>query len=66
MITMTDEAAKTARLMNVVDALVAELDRQGLTEALVNMGFDCTALAKAAINAADGDVVPFPGGPRGH
>ncbi len=64
---MTDEAAEAARLMNVIDALVAELDRQGLTETLVDMGFDCTALAKEAIKAADGgDIVQFPGGPRGH
>jgi hypothetical protein len=61
-IIMTDKTAESARLMNVIDALVAELDRQGLTEALVNLGFDCTALAKEAIKAADGDVVRFPGG----
>jgi hypothetical protein len=59
---MADEAAEAARLMNVIDALVAELNRQGLTEALVNLGFDATALAKEAIKAADGgDVVLFPG-----
>ena len=53
--------------MNVIEALVAELDRQGLTEALVDLGFDCTALAKEAIKAADGgDIVLFPGSPRGH
>jgi hypothetical protein len=66
-IIMADEAAEAARLMNVIDALVAELDRQGLTEALVNVGFDATPLAKEAIKAADGgDVVLFPGTPRGH
>jgi hypothetical protein len=63
---MTDNAAKTARLMNVIDAMIAELDRRGLTEIMSNLGFDCSALAKAAIRAADGDVVQFPGGPRGH
>ena len=52
--------------MNVIDALIAELDRQGLTEAMANLGFDCTALAKEAIKAADGDVIQFPAGPRGH
>jgi hypothetical protein len=62
---MTDNAAKTARLMNVIDALIAELDRQGLTEVMANLGFDCTALAKVVIDAADGDVVQFPGGPGG-
>jgi hypothetical protein len=26
---------------------------------MANLGFDCTALAKAVIDAADGDVVQF-------
>ena len=64
-IIMTDTAAESARLMNVIDAMLAELDRQGLTEVMANLGFDCTALAKAVIDAADGDVVQFPGGTRG-
>ena len=63
---MTDKSAEAARLMNVIDALIAELDRQGLTEAMANLGFDCTALAKEAVKAADDDVIQFPAGPRGH
>jgi hypothetical protein len=63
---MNHETARTARLMNVIDAMIAELDRQGLTEVMANLGFDCTALAEVAIDAADGDVVKFPGGRRGH
>ena len=63
---MTDKSAEAARLMNVIDALIAELDRQGLTEAMADLGFDCTALAKEVIKAADGDVIQFPAGPRGH
>jgi hypothetical protein len=45
--------------MKVVEVMVAELDRQGLAEALANIGFDPTPLAKAAIKAADGDVIDF-------
>ena len=39
-----------------------ELDRQAVAEALADLGFDPTALARAAIRAADGDVIRFPGG----
>jgi len=63
---MTDEAAKTARLMNVAEATVAEFDRQGVAEVLSNLGFDPMELARAVVKAADGDVVKFPGSPRGH
>jgi hypothetical protein len=52
--------------MNVADAAVAEFDRQGVAEALSNLNFDAMALARAVIKAADGDVVQFPGSPRGH
>jgi len=62
------DAAATARLMRVIDEMTKELDRQGLAEAMVNLGFDPTALAEVVIKAADGDVVRFPGpgGRRGH
>ena len=56
---MTDESARTARLMNVIEAVVAELDRQGLLDIMDEAGFDPDALAKVVIKAADGDVVPF-------
>jgi hypothetical protein len=59
---MTDEAAKTARLMNVAEAAVAEFDRQGVAEVLSNLGFDPMELARAVIKAADGDVIAFPAG----
>ncbi|MHC2438189.1 MULTISPECIES: hypothetical protein [unclassified Bradyrhizobium] len=47
------------RLMRVSEAIVRELDRQGVADALVNVGFDALELAKVAIRAADGVVVPF-------
>jgi hypothetical protein len=37
---MSDETAKMARLMRVTDAVIAELDRQGVAEVLANLGFD--------------------------
>jgi sulfur carrier protein ThiS len=52
---MTDQTAEVARLMKVVEAVVAELERQGVAEVLANLGFDPTEMAKAA----DGDVVPL-------
>ncbi len=58
---MTNETAKAARLMKVTDAVILELDRQGLVEAVSALGFNPTEMAKAVIRAADGDVVPFPG-----
>ena len=54
---MNDEAAKAARLMKVVEVMVAELQRQGVAEALADLGFDPTPLAEAVIKAADGDVI---------
>jgi hypothetical protein len=63
---MNDETAKSARLMKVIEAVVAELDRQGVAEALADLGFDPLQLAEVVIKAADGEVIPFPGGPRGH
>jgi hypothetical protein len=60
--TMTDSTAEAARLMKVTEAIVIELTRQGVAEALADLGFDPTALARAAIRAADGEVIRFPGG----
>jgi hypothetical protein len=60
---MTDETARTSRLMNVAEAAVEEFDRQGVAEVLSNLDFDPVALARALIKAADGDVIPFPGSP---
>ena len=56
---MTDKAAELGRLMKVTEAVVAELERQGVAEAIANLGFDPTEMAKAVIRAADGDVVPL-------
>ena len=53
---MTDEIAKPARLMKVIEVMVAELDRQGVTT-LAGLGFDPAPLAEAVIKAADGDVI---------
>ena len=63
---MTDETATFARVMNVAQAAVEEFSRQGVAEVLSNLDFDPVALARAVIKAADGDVVQFPTGPRGH
>ena len=60
--TMTDESAKKARLMRVMDDLTMELQRQGVAEVLSNLNFDPRALAEVMIKAADGEVVPFPTG----
>jgi hypothetical protein len=35
---MTDEIVRVARLMKVTEALVAELERQGVAEALADLG----------------------------
>ena len=57
---MTDSVADTARLMKVVDALIIEFERQGIAEALADIGFEPTERARAAIRAADGDVITLP------
>jgi hypothetical protein len=54
---MNDETVKTARLMKVVEVMVAELARQGVAETLADLDFDPMALAKVVIKAADGDVI---------
>ncbi|WJR75532.1 hypothetical protein [Bradyrhizobium sp. NP1] len=56
---MTDSAAETARLMKVTEAIVRELDRQGVAEAVADLGFDPMELARIVIRAADGDVIPL-------
>jgi sulfur carrier protein ThiS len=53
------DAAELARLWKVTDAVVAELERQGVAEVLANLGFNPTEMAKAVIKAAEGDVLPF-------
>jgi hypothetical protein len=63
---MSDLTAKTARLMRVTDAVIDELDRQGVAEIMANLGFDPIKMAHAVIRAADGDVIPFRGSLRGH
>jgi hypothetical protein len=44
---MNDETSETARLMKVTEAIVEELNRQGVTEVLAELDFDPTPLAKA-------------------
>ncbi len=48
-----------ARLMKVTEAIVAELERQRVADAVADLGFDPMEMARAVIRAADGDVVPF-------
>ena len=63
---MSDVTSKMARLMRVTDAVIAELDRQGVAELVANQGFDPVQMAREVIRAADGDVIQFPGSLRGH
>ena len=41
------------------EAVAEALDRRGLVEAVINLGFDPDQMAMAVIKAADGDVVTF-------
>jgi hypothetical protein len=59
LLTVTDKAAEVSRLMKVTEAVVAELERQGVAEALANLGIDPIEMAQTVTKAADGDVVPF-------
>jgi hypothetical protein len=52
--------------MKVTEAIVAELDRQGVALTLDDLGFDVMAMARAMIRAADGDVVPLFPRRQGH
>ncbi|UGY12256.1 hypothetical protein HAP48_0026405 [Bradyrhizobium septentrionale] len=56
---MIDTTAEVARLMKVTEAIVAELQRQGVAKAIANLRFDPLELARVAIRAADGNVVQF-------
>lgn len=56
---MPDPTAETARLMKVAEAIVREMDRQGVAEAVADLGFDPMQMARVVVSAADGDVVPF-------
>jgi hypothetical protein len=51
---MTDDTARVARLMKVVETLVAELNRQGLAEIVADRGFDPIELAIQASACAVG------------
>ena len=55
---MTEKNAEMARLLMAAEAVVEELDRQGLLEAVINLGFDPDQMATAVIKAADRDVMP--------
>jgi hypothetical protein len=54
-----DETARIARLMNVCDAIIDQLQRQGIAEVMACRGFKLTEMAEAVLKAADGDVVRF-------
>ncbi|UFX46125.1 hypothetical protein HAP47_0005285 [Bradyrhizobium sp. 41S5] len=56
---MIDHTAEMARLMKIAEAIVREMDRQGVAEAVANLGFDVMELARVVVRAADGDVIPF-------
>ncbi|MGX9431384.1 MULTISPECIES: hypothetical protein [Bradyrhizobium] len=57
--TMADATAETARLMKVAEAIIREMDRQGVAEAIADLDFDVMELARVVLRAADGDVIPF-------
>ena len=63
--TMTDESAKKARLMRMMDEMIKELQRQGVGEVLSNLNFDPKAMAEVMIKAADGRGGAIPGRPAG-
>lgn len=63
---MTDSTADTARLMKVTEAIVQELDRQGVAEAVAELGFDPMQLARVVVRAADGEVIPLFGSRPSH
>jgi len=54
-----DVSAKARRLIKVAEAVIDELHGQGFSEVLVDRRFDPVAIAKAVIEAEDGDVVPI-------
>lgn len=56
---MADETAETARLMKVAEAIVHEMDRQGIADMVADHGFDVMELARVVVRAADGDVIRF-------
>ncbi|MBR0797966.1 hypothetical protein JQ615_21485 [Bradyrhizobium jicamae] len=56
---MPDDIAATARLMKVAEAIVREMDRQGVAEAVAELGFNIMDLARVVVRAADGEVIPF-------
>jgi hypothetical protein len=58
---MSDVTSEAARLMKVTEAVVLKLNRQGVAGILAELDFDPTAMARAVIRAADGDVIPFTG-----
>jgi len=57
---MIDDSARIARLMNVCDAIINELQRQGVADVMAMRGFKVTDMAQAVIKATDEDVIPFP------
>jgi hypothetical protein len=48
---MTENNAEMARLLMAVEAMVEELDRQGLLQAVINLRFDPDQMAMAIIKA---------------
>ncbi|WP_426434299.1 hypothetical protein [Bradyrhizobium genosp. P] len=60
---MSDSTAEIGRLMKVTEAIVQELHRQGVAEAVADLRFDPMEMARAVIRAADGQVIPL-FGPR--
>ncbi|GIQ75368.1 hypothetical protein BraRD5C2_38090 [Bradyrhizobium sp. RD5-C2] len=43
----------------VAEAIVHEMNRQGIADMVADHGFDVMELARVVVRAADGDVIPF-------
>ncbi|WFU57714.1 hypothetical protein QA639_09465 [Bradyrhizobium pachyrhizi] len=56
---LTDSPAETARLTKVAEAIVHEMNRQGVADRFEDQDFAVMELARVVIRAADGEVVPF-------
>lgn len=57
---MTDQTAEEARVMAVAEAVIIELQRQGVLDVVGAEGFDPIAMAKVVIKAAAENRTPTP------
>jgi hypothetical protein len=60
---MNEKNTEMAHLLMAAETMVEELDRHGLLEAVINLGFDPDQMAIAVIKATDRPVVPAKSSP---